>query len=528
MGASGGVSLRTSRSDLDLMEISPDAVATAHVHMALGLMHPNGVVRTAWFRGGGYDEAIVEAPLPSREGGVHDLLLLVPDETELFSSPWMAEAYRDIQRRIYRGGIAYVLLPPNHRSSVRRQLRAAGLACEPYVHSSRGARPSFVAPMTAGALRSAVDHTVWLSPRMRVLCGRGSRLRLVRWGLERFAPTLGYLVHAREQLPFGWLSQFAPGLPDSYDVVIRPSWRGRSGAGMLQCVSRRRDRPSLIVKVAHSEGAADSVRREHENLNRFGGSATRAGARVADVITNARVNGLHVHVQTALDGVPAALALRRSPDHIVTVIDLLGGWLHRWNGSTAVVQTVTEGHVAKWLRKPLEHLRTEGYPLGSYERQLEGLIATISGMCLPVVPAHSDLTMTNVLIDRSRRLGIVDWEVAESEALPLTDFFYSVTDAIVAAHGMSRQESFQAGFARNGRYRRITGRWMLRLAAGLDLPGSAVELALHTCWLHHARNEAAKRRTTGQRPYWELLCWLARNPDSVPLPGVVDAGGGRM
>ena len=502
------------------MEISPGSLSVTHAHLAIGLLHPQGGVRTVWFRGSGYDGAIGEPPPAAREGGDPALLLLVPDETELRSNVWMSEARRDLRRRISGGGIAYVIVPPRHRTAVRRRIRAMGLVCDPYVHSQPGARPSF-SPMTAVALRAAVAQTVWLTPRMRVLCGRAFRLSLMRSGLERFAPTLGYLVHAREQLPFQWLSRISPDLPGSYDVVVRPSWRGGSSPSMLQCVSRRRDRPSLVVKVAHLEGAADAVRREHENLEQLGASATGAGARVARVIAAASVGGLRVHVQTALDGVPAAFALRHSPDRIVPVIDLLGTWLHRWNGLTAVIKKVTEEHVARWLWSPLERLRADVDPLGSYQLRLEGLIATISGTRLPVVAAHSDLTMTNVLLlDRSRRLGIVDWEVAETEALPLTDFFYAVTDAIVAAHAMSRQDAFRAGFARTGRYRRLTGRWLVRLATGLNLPGSAVELALHGCWLHHARNEAAKRTATERRPYVDLLCWLAGNPDAVPLPGV--------
>jgi hypothetical protein len=506
------------------MEISPGSVATTHAHRAIGLMHPKGVVGTAWFRGRGYDESIIDAPLASRERGVPDLLLLVPDQAELRSTPWMAEAYLEIRRLISRGGIVYVLVPPHHRSAVKRQLHAMGLASEPYVHSNPGSRPSFIAPITAGALRSAVEHTVWLGPRMRVLYGRASRLRLVRRGLERFAPTLGYLVHAQGLVPFGWLSQITSDLPGSYDVVVRPSWRGASGAGILQCVSRRRDGSSLVVKVAHSEHAVDAVRREYQNLERFGACAIRAGAQVASPITAARVNGLFVAVQTALEGVPAALVLRRSPDRIVTVIDLLGGWLQRWYRSTALAQTLTEGHVARWLWEPLDHLRAEIDPLGTYQRWLEGLVSAISETCVPVVAAHSDLTMTNVLFERCRGLGIVDWEVAESEALPLTDFFYAVTDAIVATHGMSRQDAFRAGFAGTGEYRRVTEQWLARLAAGLDLTGHAVELALHSCWLHHARNEATKRQATEPRPYLDLLRWLARNPDAVPLPGAVGGG----
>ena len=128
----------------------------------------------------------------------------------------------------------------------------------------------------------------------------------------------------------------------------------------------------------------------------------------------------------------------------------------------------------------------------------------------PLVARHNDLTMWNVLVDRQGAIGVLDWAEADSAGLPLTDFFYAVTDAAAACEGYThRLEAVRACFEPGGiRFDRVT-LLQEKLRESLQLSPEAVELAFHACWLRHARNEQRSTHASGGE-FLAIARWLAR------------------
>ena len=135
----------------------------------------------------------------------------------------------------------------------------------------------------------------------------------------------------------------------------------------------------------------------------------------------------------------------------------------------------------------------------------------MSGSRLCTVAAHNDLTMFNVLLGRDRTLGIVDWEEATEEALPLMDLAYAAVDAVAAAgRYRDRVAAFHAAYGRAGRSRDRIEALTERLAARLRLPADLAELSFHACWLLHARNELRERGVDAGGPFVQIVQQVMR------------------
>ncbi len=129
--------------------------------------------------------------------------------------------------------------------------------------------------------------------------------------------------------------------------------------------------------------------------------------------------------------------------------------------------------------------------------------------------AHNDLTMWNVVLDESETIGVLDWETAEPSALPLGDFFYAATDAVLAAdRSANRLSAFESCFGAEGSHTAVVASLQQEVAQATQIEAQLAELAFHACWLRHAANEAAAG--SGGRQFLDIARWLAQRVGRVP------------
>jgi aminoglycoside phosphotransferase (APT) family kinase protein len=72
------------------------------------------------------------------------------------------------------------------------------------------------------------------------------------------------------------------------------------------------------------------------------------------------------------------------------------------------------------------------------------LVASLTGHRLPLVFAHGDYSVDNVLVDssRARVSGVFDWDLSSDRSLPLLDVYYLLISAALAARGGSFGQRF--------------------------------------------------------------------------------------
>jgi hypothetical protein len=114
--------------------------------------------------------------------------------------------------------------------------------------------------------------------------------------------------------------------------------------------------------------------------------------------------------------------------------------------------------------------------------------------------------MVNVFVERSGSLGVVDWEDAREQGLPLVDFYYAAVDAAAAANRYAnRLAAFREQFGDGAGSFSPARELERRLVAALGLRPEVVELAFHACWIQHADAEQRATREPGRRPFLEIL-----------------------
>jgi len=149
-----------------------------------------------------------------------------------------------------------------------------------------------------------------------------------------------------------------------------------------------------------------------------------------------------------------------------------------------------------------------------YHDFMRGLCASLAGRRIPVVAAHNDLTMENVVVNGAKPLGVVDWEVATEDGLPMADFFYAVADACAAARRyQDRAAAYRESFDVGTPYGRLVAGWSSRLSHTLGLSATTALLLRHVTALQHAANEQRQRKTIpGPSPFLEIAGTLAADP----------------
>jgi hypothetical protein len=273
---------------------------------------------------------------------------------------------------------------------------------------------------------------------------------------------------------------------------------------------------SVIAKMSLAATSNRDTVDEAEILERLGPMARRAGALVPQRLPTQHVGGRPVLLETAIRGRAAAALLGSAPQQLQGIIERLVDWLERWNRCTLVIKSLTPDLLEREVMAPAALLAPFLEQGQEYLDWLATRCTTAVGRPVPLVSTHNDLTMSNVLLDGHGNLGVVDWESARVEALPLGDFFYAAADASTAVQRYAdRLGAFKACFVANGIHARTTRELYLRLSRAMNTQGDVAALCFHACWLHHASNELEAGDASEMRPFLDIMQWLASNPASI-------------
>jgi hypothetical protein len=185
------------------------------------------------------------------------------------------------------------------------------------------------------------------------------------------------------------------------------------------------------------------------------------------------------------------------------------------------VQVLTGEHLRDEVLAPAALLAPHLEGGEAYLDWLAGQCASLVGRPMPRVAVHRDLTLWNVLLDGHGGLGVVDWESACQAGWPLTDLFYAAVDGVAATYGYGdRPAAFQACFAPGGAQASLVARWQQRLCDTLAIGPDAAALGWHACWLQHAANELAAASGNAERPFLQIVQWLAQQPQFRGQAGI--------
>ncbi|OFW15520.1 MAG: hypothetical protein A3H29_00795 [Acidobacteria bacterium RIFCSPLOWO2_02_FULL_67_21] len=413
--------------------------------------------------------------------------------------------------RLAPDGLLYGVVPPCWRARALHLLTQRGLVVEgTYLHFRQASSTHYVLPIDAAIARRLCKTLP--AKRLKLL---SALLLSVLPGApavaSRCASKVGWLLRRpAARRSFEWISP-GPARLDASRVVIRYKPMGDRVNAVLSAFSSPGAELSDIVKVPLTATASVDRRREAETLTTCRPAASQAGARVPTVDVIETRDGRSALRFGVVAGEPAGIVLTLRPDRLSSIVREIARWLGRWNALTGRAASADKPRLQRHLLQPARLLARDLDGGSAYLEWLEQQCALVRDAPLPYVAAHNDLTMSNVLVLKGDpTLGVLDWETARDDGLPLTDLFYAIADARAVSRGdRDRTRSLIEAFDSES----VFGRWVDRLAddcaGSVGISGRLTRLLKHACALEHAIDERS-RAERGSGPFLALVQSLAQ------------------
>jgi hypothetical protein len=251
---------------------------------------------------------------------------------------------------------------------------------------------------------------------------------------------------------------------------------------------RGRDEPESVVKFARVPEAEPGLAREAEVLRKVA-EERPAVPGVPRVLGEGRRSGRLALVETAVAG--RSLMPELNPATFLEHGLRLSSWLGELAGEPPP-QPESEWR-GRLVDETLEEFERTFGPVaraGTVERARRALGRLGD---LPVVCEHRDCAPWNVLIDRSGRPALLDWESAEPRGLPVLDLVYFLANAAFVLDGALEsgrtRESYRRLLDPASRNGGIAASCIDGYAGRLGIGEEQVRGLRLLCWLVHCRSD---------------------------------------
>lgn len=269
-----------------------------------------------------------------------------------------------------------------------------------------------------------------------------------------------------------------------------------------------------LFKMAHSEEGNASLRQQDAILN-----ALRAEPRLADwhtlfptILSSDEVDNSFYVVERSLPGRDARFTVS-DPQLRERVLSLAVATISEFHQCTATTVIVDHEMSRQWIDEPLQAVRElltqRGHAAGNLaaiDLLAARLHDALDGRQLPVSWLHGDFVLSNLLVstDGTQITGILDWDLAAPDELPLLDVLQLLlsTRMLVEKRELghvvcdllegAEWTAFEAG--------------LLDMAQSA-LPGDSVELQVMIllCWLRHIA--AGLKKSSRSAGHWVWVTW---------------------
>ena len=340
-----------------------------------------------------------------------------------------------------------------------------------------------VVALERAPLRYAATRHLGLSAvTARALDSLASRPRLRRL-LRRAAPGYG-LVATRSPAPprLRWLGDLDG--RDSGAPSILQGDRAASPVAVVLRFPRGATEPDIAVKATLDASASERLAAERAALARWAPAARHAGAAVPVVHA---AGGKDMLVTDIVAG-------RRAADLIAdfggaaAVCALAADWSLAFTRATLTRVEADAAWLERLLVGPAARVAAAVPETQTLRDALVALAARLDATTLSTCAVHDDLTLSNLVVDGAT-LGVLDWESATGDGIPLLDLWYVLADAVARGGAGTHARAVQALVSGDTRLPAAITALPAAHAAALRLTPDQALLGFHACWVRHADDE---------------------------------------
>jgi len=272
----------------------------------------------------------------------------------------------------------------------------------------------------------------------------------------------------------------------------------------------------LVAKVPRLAGDNSQLDREARNLRLARPLVAGDPHSIPRVVAFEDFAGFRFLVETVVGGKP--LRHDKTGQHGQRNIAGTLDWLVEFHRSSRRPGTATADWHERLIAEPLRVLdrilpaaSAERASLEATRRMAERLVDS----AFPLVFEHGDFAPPNILVDAAGRIGVVDWELAEPEGLPLVDAVFFLTSAAFARHGAKSGSGYVTAFSEAFQGARAWAMPLLqRYCAAIELDAELIRPIIVVCWARYLANIVTRLqpdRGAGTRLHAGTVDWLREN-----------------
>ena len=192
-------------------------------------------------------------------------------------------------------------------------------------------------------------------------------------------------------------------------------------------------RPAYVAKVPTTDAAARSVEREAEQLAEVGSQALgQVSTTIPKVVATVEHLGRPVLVMTAMPGqsmLAAYHSWRHTARHKTVAADFAaaGDWLAGLHGAAAGSEHVSLAQMLDGVADVISRRFSHEPGVDADLTGLASMLGRLAGYQTPQSVVHGDFWPGNLMVERGRVLGVIDWESARLTGTPARDVARFVT-----------------------------------------------------------------------------------------------------
>ncbi|MDP9330332.1 MAG: aminoglycoside phosphotransferase family protein [Actinomycetota bacterium] len=275
-----------------------------------------------------------------------------------------------------------------------------------------------------GRSRQLLSRAVLAAPPELAVRAAPGKLAIVRSGSAP-DPLLSQIIAL---VRWRWTSMGLAGVaPERLEPLVVGHRRPNTGVVTILLFPPGGHDP-VVAKLPRYGSHNDSLQREAAGLERVSRAVgDTIGAAIPRSLGIHTIDGTDVLLQTGLGGrhlVAETASGRLSPAGLARQLDVVLSWWDALQAASGHSELVDNGLIAT----KLEPLAEAGLAALGGDRRVAALLdrtleqaRSLNGTSLPMVVVHGDYWAGNVLVERERVVGVVDWERSTIDDLPFWD-----------------------------------------------------------------------------------------------------------
>jgi aminoglycoside phosphotransferase len=271
-------------------------------------------------------------------------------------------------------------------------------------------------------------------------------------------------------------------LTDLVTIFLTPQFEA-SGHVVALILDPADAKPVLVAKIHRLPGRSERLAHEQANLSALQNAWHEIVPQIPRLVNYEIWQNHEILLETAVPGkiLKPAWVRRNSALAQQTAAAWLSG-LHR----ATICQVRNERWFAEQVEEPLQSLANSLPELFSDSDLISNTMQKLNPLCdlsIPRVFEHGDFSAPNLLIEGNGMLGVVDWENAAPQGLPLIDYFiYLSFHSLCLSRntgGKSDMKPFQAAFFGKNCW---AGKQISRYAQAHGIPALAIKPLFLSTW----------------------------------------------